>query len=149
MLKQPVEALSAHFEVDPVRPDVVTIPWINARAYGGEVGGEARLELGTPVKFDLSLNGARLKLEEFARVNHLGPTTQLEGLATAQIQLSNPMDPATRQPVLHGSGSIDIPNGKMLDLPVMLDVIKWPACGRWTGRRSRRPTPCSASAATG
>jgi hypothetical protein len=124
VLKQPVEALSAHFEVDPARPDVITIPWINARAYGGEVGGEARLELGTPVKFDLSLNGARLKLEEFARVNHLGPTTQLEGLATAQIRLANPLDPATRQPILDGSGSLDIPNGKMLDLPVMLDVIK-------------------------
>jgi hypothetical protein len=124
VLRQPVEALSARFEVDPARPDVITIPWINARAYDGEVGGEARLELGTPVKFDLSLNGARLKLEEFARVNHLGPTTQLEGLATAQIRLANPADPVTHQPVLDGSGSIDVPNGKMLDLPVMLDVIK-------------------------
>jgi hypothetical protein len=124
VLKQPVETLSARFEVDPARPDVITIPWINARAYGGEVGGEARLEIGTPVKFDLSLNGARLRLEEFARVNHMGPTTQLEGLATAQISLSNPVDPQTRQPVLQGSGSIDVPNGKMLDLPVMLDVIK-------------------------
>lgn len=124
VLKQPVEALSARFEVDPARPDVIAIPWINARAYGGEVGGEARLALGTPVWFDLSLNGARLKLEEFARVNQLGPTTQLEGLATAQITLSNPLDPATRQPVLQGSGSIDVPNGRMLDLPVMLDVIK-------------------------
>jgi hypothetical protein len=124
VMKQPVEALSARFEVDPAHPGVVTIPWINARAYGGEVGGEARLEFGTPVKFDLSLNGARLKLEEFARVNQLGPTTQLEGLATAQITLSNPVDPATRQPVLQGSGSIDVPAGKMLDLPVMLDVIK-------------------------
>jgi hypothetical protein len=124
VLKQPVETLSARFEVDPARPNVITVPWINARAYGGEVGGEGRLEFGTPVKFDLSLNGARLRLEEFARVNHLGPTTQLEGLATAQISLSNPIDPATRQPVLQGSGSIDIPNGKMLDLPVTLDVIK-------------------------
>ena len=124
VLKQPVEAVSARFEVDPARPDVITIPWINARAYGGEVGGEARLELGTPVRFDLSLNGARLKLEELARVNKLGPTTQIEGLATAQITLSNPIDPLTRQPVLQGSGSIDVPSGKMLDLPVMLDVIK-------------------------
>jgi hypothetical protein len=124
VLKQPVETLSARFEVDPARPNIITVPWINARAYGGEVGGEGRLEFGTPVKFDLSLNGARLKLEEFARVNHLGPTTQLEGLATAQISLSNPIDPTTRQPVLQGSGSIDIPNGKMLDLPVTLDVIK-------------------------
>jgi len=26
--------------------------------------------------------------------------------------------------VLQGSGSIDVPNGRMLDLPIMLDVIK-------------------------
>lgn len=124
VLKQPVEALSARFEVDPARPDAITIPWLNARAYGGEIGGEARLALGTPVRFHLSLNGARLKLEEFARVNRLGPTTQIEGLATAQITLSNPVDPATRKPVLQGSGKIDVPNGRMLDLPLMLDIIK-------------------------
>jgi hypothetical protein len=124
VMKQPVEALSARFEVDPARPDTIAIPWINARAYGGEVGGEARLQFGTPVRFDLSLTGARLKLEEVARVNKLGPKTDIEGLATAQITLSNAPDPVTRQPILQGSGSIDVPSGKMLDLPVMLDVIK-------------------------
>jgi hypothetical protein len=124
VLKQPVETLSARFEVDPAKPDVVGIPWINAKVYGGEVGGQARLELGSPVRFDLSVNGSRLKLEEFARVNKLGPKTELQGLATAQLSLSNPIDPATRMPLLQGSGSIDVPNGKMLDLPVMLDVIK-------------------------
>jgi hypothetical protein len=124
VLKQPVESLSARFEVDPAKPDVIGIPWINARLYGGEVGGQARLELGTPVRFDLSLNGSRLKLEEFARVNHLGPKTEIQGLATAQLSLSNPIDPATRTPILQGSGSIDVPNGRMLDLPIMLDVIK-------------------------
>ena len=124
VLKQPVETLSARFEVDPARPDVVGIPWINCKLYGGEVGGQARLELGTPVHFDLSLNGSRLKLEEFARVNNIGPKTDLEGLATAQLSLSNAIDPTTRAPLLQGSGSIDVPNGKMLDLPIMLDVIK-------------------------
>jgi hypothetical protein len=124
VLKQPVEALSARFEVDPAKPDVIGIPWMSARVFGGEVGGQARLELGTPVRFDLSLNGSRLKLEEFARVNQLGPKTEIQGLATAQLSLSNPMDPVTRVPVLQGSGSIDVPNGRMLDLPIMLDVIK-------------------------
>ena len=124
VLKQPVETLSARFEVDPKQPDVIGIPWINGKLYGGEVGGQARLEIGTPVRFDLSLNGSRLKLEEFARVNNLGPKTEIEGLATAQLSLSNAVDPATRAPLLQGSGTIDVPNGKMLDLPVMLDVIK-------------------------
>jgi hypothetical protein len=124
VLKQPIDSLSARFEVDPARPDVLEVPWINARAYGGEIGGEARLELGMPVKFDIRLNGSKLRLEEFARVNQMGPKTHVEGLANAQLSLSNPLDPLTRKPVLHGGGSIDIPDGKMLDLPVMLDVIK-------------------------
>ncbi len=124
VLKQPVEALSARFEVDPAKPDIVNVPWINGSIYGGEVGGQARLELTSPVRFDLTLNGSRLKTEEFARVNHLGPKTEINGLATAQLSLSNPIDPATRVPLLQGSGSIDVPNGRMLDLPIMLDVIK-------------------------
>lgn len=124
VLKQPVENLAARFEVDPAKPDVIAIPWINGKLYGGEMGGQARLELGTPLRFDLSLNGSRLKLEEFARVNHLGPKTEIQGVATAQFSLSNPIDPTTKQPLLQGSGSIDVPNGRMLDLPIMLDVIK-------------------------
>jgi hypothetical protein len=124
VLRQPIETLSARFEVDPARPDVIGIPWINGKLYGGEVGGQARLELGTPVRFDLSLNGSRLKLEEFAKLNHLGPKTQLEGLATAQLSLSNAVDPATQAPILQGSGSIDVPSGRILDLPNMLEIIK-------------------------
>jgi hypothetical protein len=124
VMKQPVQAVSARFEVDPARPDVIAIPWINGRVYGGEVGGQARLEIGTPVRFDLALNASRLKLEEFSKANNLGAKTELEGLATAQLNLSNPPDPVTRLPVLEGSGSIDVPSGRMLDLPVMLDVIK-------------------------
>ena len=118
VLRQPVEALTARFEVDPSKPDVIAIPWINAKVYGGELGGQARLELGTPVRFDLSLNGSRLKLEEFG-TNKLGGNTEREGLATAQLSLSNPIDPATKQPILQGSGSIDVPNGRMLDLPAI------------------------------
>lgn len=124
VLKQPIDTLSARFEVDPGKPDVISIPWINGHLYGGEVGGQAKLELATPVRFDLSLNGSRLKLEEFARTNKLGGKTELQGLATAQLSLSNPIDPTTRTPVLQGSGSIDVPNGRMLDLPIMFDVIK-------------------------
>jgi hypothetical protein len=124
VLKQPVEAITARLEVDPAKPNLISIPWISGRMYGGEIGGEAKLEIGTPVRFDLSLNGSRLKLEEFAHTNKIGGKTELQGLATAQLNLSNPIDPATRLPMLQGSGNIDVPNGRMLDLPIMFDVIK-------------------------
>ena len=124
VLKQPVEMLAARFEVDPKKPDIVSVPSISGKVYGGDVGGQARLELSTPLRFDLSLNGARLRLEDFARVNNLGPKTHAEGLATAQLSLSNAPDATTRSPLLQGSGSIDVPDGRLLDLPVLLDVIK-------------------------
>lgn len=124
VMKQPVESVSAHFDVDPRRPDIVSVPWIKGKLYGGDVGGEARFELTTPLRFDLALRGSKLKLEELARVNQLGPKTHVEGLATAQLTLSNAPDAKSGLPILQGSGSIDIPNGKMLDLPVILDVIK-------------------------
>ena len=70
------------------------------------------------MRFDLSLSGSRLKLEEFAKINHLGPKTDLSGLATATLNLSNPVDPTLREPILQGSGTIDVPNGRLFDLPM-------------------------------
>lgn len=124
VMKQPFQQLTARFEVDPARPDVIEVPWINSKFYGGEIGGDARLVLGTPVRFDLRLDGSKLRLEEFARINQMGPKTQIEGIANAHLTLTNAPEPGTRTPLLQGSGSIDVPNGKMLDLPIMLDVLK-------------------------
>ncbi|WP_157368644.1 AsmA-like C-terminal region-containing protein [Zavarzinella formosa] len=124
VLKQPVEMVSAHLDVDPSKPDILLFPWIKAKIYGGEVGGQARVVMGSPLKFDLSLSGTRLRLEEIAAVNKLGPKTHLTGLSTARLKLSNPVDPTTKIPTLEGEGEFDIPNGKLLDLPVILDVIK-------------------------
>lgn len=123
ILKQPFEMVSAEFGVDPNRPDIIMIENITARLYGGRVTGESRIQIASPVRFDLVLTGTRLRLEEFAKINKLGKA-QLEGLATAKIVLGNPIDPITKVPLLSGSGSIDIPNGKLLDLPIILDVLK-------------------------
>jgi hypothetical protein len=124
LMKQPIETLSARLVVDPKKPNVVQVPTIKGSIYGGEVGGEARFLLGEVPQFRLSLNGTRMKMEEIAKVNKLGPKTQLEGLATAKLELSNEIDPQTGRPLLQGAGEFDIPQGKLLDLPVILDVIK-------------------------
>jgi AsmA-like C-terminal region len=124
VLKQPVEMFSAHLDVDPAKPDILMFPYMRGKIYGGEVAGAGRIILGPPLRFDVSLSGTRLRLEEIAAVNKLGPKTQLTGLADARVTLSNPVDPKTKVPTLDGEGELNVPNGKLLDLPVLLDVIK-------------------------
>ncbi len=123
ILKQPIEMVSAEFGVDPSRSDIIMIENITGKLYGGRVTGEARIQIASPVRFDLALTGTRLRLEEVAKANKLGKA-QLEGLATAKLVIGNPIDPVSKVPLLTGSGSIDIPNGKLLDLPILLDVLK-------------------------
>ena len=122
--KQPVQDLVVRFVVDPQQPDIVKIPLIRGSLYGGEIGGEARLVLQNPLRYDLKLNATRIRLEEVAKQQKLGPKVQLEGLATAQLFLQNPVDEKTKQPIFQGGGSIDVPSGKLLNLPHMLDLLK-------------------------
>ena len=122
--KQPVEAVSAQLHVHPRQPDVLQIPAIRGKLYGGDIGGEAWVVLDSPARYAVNLNAARVRLSEIAKHYQLGPKTHLEGLATAQLFLANRYDQQTGQPVLHGSGTIDVPNGKLLNLPVLLNLIK-------------------------
>ncbi len=124
VLKQPIEMVSAHLDIDPAAPDVILVPWLKGKIYGGEVAGQARIDIGTPLRFDLSLSGTRLRLDDMAKANHFGPKTNLSGLATARLNLSNPVDARTRMATLTGDGSIDVPNGRLLDPPGFVNVIK-------------------------
>jgi hypothetical protein len=122
--RQPVQEVVARFEMSPQEPNVVKVPMIRGSLYGGEVGGEARLVLQEPFRFDLKLNATRIKLEEVARSQRISQNTQLEGLATAQVYLQNAPDEKTGKPILQGGGSIDVPSGKLLNLPHILDLLK-------------------------
>ena len=122
--KQPVEAVSAQLRVDPRQPDVLQIPSIQGKLYGGDIGGEAWVVMESPARYAINLNAARVRLSEVAKQYKLPPKAHLEGLATAQLYLANRYDERTGQPVLHGSGSIDVPSGKLLNLPVLLNLIK-------------------------
>jgi len=122
--KQPVEAMSASLRVDPRQPNVLTVPSIRAKFYGGDIGGEAWVVLDDQVRYALQLNAARVHLSELAKHFKLPPKAHLEGLGSAQIYLANRLDERTGQPLLQGGGSIDIPSGKLLNLPVLLNLIK-------------------------
>lgn len=103
---------------------MVQVPWLRGKIYGGDVGGEARIVLGAPARFDLKLNAARIRLEDIAKRDNLSGKSRLEGPMTVQLTLSNKPDEKTGYPVLQGGGSLDVPNGKMLDLPPLIDLIK-------------------------
>lgn len=122
--KQPVESVTAQLRVDPRQPDVLQIPAIRAKLYGGDIGGEAWVVMDSPARYAINLNAARVRLSEVAKHYQLPPKSHLEGLATAQLYLANRYDERTGQPILHGSGTIDVPSGKLLNLPVLLNLIK-------------------------
>jgi hypothetical protein len=62
-----------------------------------------------------------MRLEEFARYNDLGPKAQLNGLASARLYLAGQ---GSGLAGLAGGGSIDVPKGKMANLPLLLDLLK-------------------------
>ena len=64
--KQPVETVTASLRVDPRQPDVLSIPAIRGKLYGGDVGGEAWVMLDSPARYALQLNAARVRLSEIA-----------------------------------------------------------------------------------
>jgi hypothetical protein len=125
ILRQPLTDIHAHFHIDPQQPDILRIPEIRANLYGGEIGGEARLTVEGPFDFKVKLNATRVRLDALAREQRLGPGVHLEGLATAQLYLQNPPDPRTGVRVLEGGGALDVPNGKLLNLPLILDLLKF------------------------
>lgn len=92
--------------------------------FRGTLGGEARVVLTDPVRFDLWLTATDVQLEEVARHYKLGSDADLSGIAQAQVRLANPLDPRTAQPVLDGSGKIDVPAGRLYNLPILLDLVK-------------------------
>ena len=76
------------------------------------------------MRYALQLNAAHIRLGDIARHYKLPAKVHLEGLATGEIYLANRFDERTGLPVLQGGGSIDVPSGKLLNLPVLLNLIK-------------------------
>lgn len=125
ILKQPVREIYAGFEIEPDAPDALVFKTIRAKLYGGEVGGQARLQFSSPMRYDLRLNATRIDLEEVARAQHLGPKVKISGEARAKLFVSN-RDEANPNalPILQGRGSIDIDDGRLLNLPFTLNLLK-------------------------
>jgi hypothetical protein len=120
LFKQPLHDVHTHLEVSRDAPEVLRLPDLKAKFFGGDIGGEARLEFGPTLQYELNLTALQVLLEEFGRHN-VGSKVEWNGLATARIFLRGR---GADVQGLEGHGSIDVPSGKMYNLPLLLDLLK-------------------------
>ncbi|MGE3808035.1 MAG: AsmA-like C-terminal region-containing protein, partial [Gemmataceae bacterium] len=121
LYQQPFHNVQSQIEVSQKDPDVLILPGLKADLFGGQVYGPVRIEFGSRVRYELNLTASRIKLEEFGRHN-LEANTPLSGLASAQVYLTGQ---GSDLAALNGRGSIDVPNGRLYYLPVLLDLLKF------------------------
>ena len=79
---------------------------------------------GSSPSFQLLLTASGVRLDELARQTKLAGDGELRGLAQGKIRLESVPDPRTGLAVLTGVGQIDVPNGRLYNLPVLLPLLK-------------------------
>ena len=131
---QPVTRISGRFEAKPQSPDPtkpgeflaseVEFTNLAGELFHGILGGEARVALAAPVRFNLWIHAADVQLDEVAKHFKLGSDADLKGIAQAQLRLYNRPDSVTGQLLIEGWGVIDVPTGRMYNLPILLDLVK-------------------------
>jgi hypothetical protein len=132
--RMPVTAARCQVRADPQQPDPArpgqylptTLQLLNVTGalFRGELAGQARVVLTDPTRYDLWLTVTDAQLEDVARRYGLGSDADLKGIAQAQLVLYNRPDPKTGQLVVEGWGRIDVPTGRMYNLPILLELVK-------------------------
>ncbi|HLW68180.1 MAG TPA: AsmA-like C-terminal region-containing protein [Gemmataceae bacterium] len=123
VFRQPLRKVFAHLVMDPGRaPEVLQVRDIQGQLFGGVIAGEGRISIKPQLEYNLSLKAIQLRLEDLARHNRLGPDAQISGLANGQIFVSCRDDDID---TLRGGGTIDVPQGRIYDLPLLLDLLKF------------------------
>ncbi|MBY0233073.1 MAG: AsmA-like C-terminal region-containing protein [Gemmataceae bacterium] len=124
VLGQPLTGLTARLEAEPRSPGVLRVRDLKAGLFGGTVGGEASVSVSPSLRYDVVLDAVGIRLEQFARHN-MGERTarkaELSGPVRAALHLQGEGDDLLG---LKGSGRVDIADGKMGQLPAMLDLFK-------------------------
>jgi hypothetical protein len=121
VLGQTVNDLGGHLTVTRQDPEILRVSGLYGTYCGGEVYGEGRVEFGPTLRYELNLTGSQIKLQEFGKQN-FGPKSEMSGSAVARLYLAGEGSDPSR---LTGNGSIDVPNGKMYSLPLLLDLLKF------------------------
>ncbi len=85
------------------------------------MAGQIRVDFNSTVRYELNLTASQVDLKQFGKHN-LGPKSELDGIAVGRLHLTglgNGIDS------LDGHGSLDVPNGKLYNLPLLLDLLKF------------------------
>lgn len=130
----PFQALNCQLRAEPQLPDPArpgqylppTLQFLNGTGdvFNGALVGQARVVLAEPPRYELWLTVTDAKLEEVAKHYRLGSDADLSGIAQAQLLVGNRWDPKTGQWLVEGAGKIDVPSGRMYNLPILLDLVK-------------------------
>ena len=132
--KQPLSSAKLAYRIRAQTPDATTatgyaapaieFPDITATLFQGTVGGQARVILDEQVKYRVWLTATGVRLDELARHTKLGSDSELRGLAQGSFLVENAPDPKTGTWIATGHGQIDVPQGRMYKIPVLLDLVK-------------------------
>lgn len=116
---QPVQNVNARLEVLPREPEVLRVMDLKADLFGGTVGGSARVAFGPLVRYEVDLRALQVQLQQFGAHNKIG---ELQGPVTAALYLEGSGGDLS---ALKGNGRLDVPAGKLLRLPPLLDLLKY------------------------
>ena len=132
--RMPVTATNCQIKADAQQPDPArpgqylptTVQFLNlaGKLFNGDLGGQARVVLTEPNRYEVWLTVTDAQLDEVARHYKLGSDADLKGIAQAQLLVYNRPDPKSGRLVVEGTGKIDVPTGRMYNLPIMLDLVK-------------------------
>ena len=132
--RMPVAAARCALKADAQQPDPArpgqflptTLQLLNLSGglFRGELGGQARVVLTDPTRYEVWLTVTDAQLEEVARHYKLGSDADLKGIAQAQLLIYNKLDPKTGKLSVEGTGKIDVPSGRMYNLPILLELVK-------------------------
>ncbi len=118
LFNQPIRNLRGEIVISEDEPDVLKFPGLMANYFGGQIYGPVRVEFGPKLHYRLDLTASQVNLEKFGRGNF--NNTELNGLAVAQVYLEGE---GAELSGLKGNGRIDVPNGRMYNLPLLLDLL--------------------------
>jgi hypothetical protein len=124
---QPFRNVQGHFHVKERMPELLLVD-LKAPIFGGDVAGQISLDFRDVPRYEVNLTASQINLEQFGRHN-LGQD-KLAGMVMARVYLTGTGNDAD---TLNGHGSLDVPNGKLLDIPFLLDLIKFLGL-RWPDR---------------
>jgi hypothetical protein len=121
VFRQSLEKLHGNLIIKKETPDVLALN-LEVPAFGGDISGEARLDLNSTLRYEMNLTASQLDLHELGRHN-LQNRADLKGKASARLHLTGQ---GTSLNTLAGDGTFQVaPGAKLYNLPFLLDLLKF------------------------